>query len=498
MLTRKAIVAAGGLACLLAAVAAGCRGPAVTFPAESLAAAAAGAKAAAAFDTNGDGKADVFFFADPTGRFDRIGYDNDGDGQVDTIVTLDAIDVKACRHLVLILDGFGYDAVKECYDAGGLRLFHPPSRVVCPYPTLTDTALEDALGYIPCRAMEARYYDRKAGRVVGGSSDYLTGKNEPYGRLLHYRANTLYDALGYVWPWQVFHKELNDCKRLFDKAATQEVLAYFVSSAGISTADGKAGQLQCLRRVEQLVNQAVTETRGLLKVTLLADHGHSYTPSRQIDFAWHLKKKDWRVTNMLKGPRDVAWIRYGLETYAGFATNSPAQLAADLTEVEGVDLASYAEKDAVVVLAPGSRKAVVRRQADSYTYTPASGDPLKLLPLLGGDAGKGGTVSLGAERGLEATIDHVYPDPLRRLWRAHFGLVENPPDVIVSLADAWFNGSDAFARYVKVASTHGSLNRSNSTTFIMSTAGALPKFMPSADIPANLRRLTGSPFPLGR
>ncbi|HOF18171.1 MAG TPA: hypothetical protein PK082_04620, partial [Phycisphaerae bacterium] len=250
-------------ACVLGAlgVSAGCQKP-VNFPVCSEAQAAAKAGAVAAYDGNHDGKVDFFLFAAADGRIETIGYDRDGDGAVDERISLDAIPLATARHVVLLLDGYGYDVVKAYRDAGGLRLFHAPSRVIAPYPTLTDLCLEDALGYIPCRAFEAEYYDRRSNRLAGGNWDYLTGANEPYNRLLDYRAAAIWDAIGYLYPREVFGKELNDAKRKFDRAQGREFLAYFVSSAGISTAYGAAGQRQSLAQLERLILQVLYESRG--------------------------------------------------------------------------------------------------------------------------------------------------------------------------------------------------------------------------------------------
>jgi len=472
---------------------AGCRDP-VHFPMDSMVEAARQFHAAGAYDTDGDGKADFFTYSDADGRINRIAYSNGG-GRPDAEVDLDAIPPQACRHLVIILDGFGYDVVKRHYDEGGLRLFHAPSRVVAPYPTMTDTSLEDALGYIPCRSFEALYYDHRRGELAGGSLAYLQGGNQPYNRLLQYRAGMIWDAIGYLYPWSVFGKEINDVKRRFDKAATQELIAYIVSSAGVGTRRGAEGQRQCLRRVDQLVHQVVWETRGLVKVTLLADHGHSYTPARRIPLEDHLGKKGWRIVDRLRKPKDVAYIRFGLETYASFATNEPAELAADLVAAEGVDLASYAQKDAVVVLGRDGGRAVIRQKAGKHKYEPAEGDPLKLKDVLAGlKADAEGYYD--ADALLAATVSHEYPAPLERLWRAHFGMVEDPADVIISLENRFFSGSTSFSGAVNVASTHGGFNNANSVTFIMSTAGALPAFMRSAEIPKNLREVLGTSFPM--
>ncbi|MDY6913515.1 MAG: hypothetical protein SVT52_03550 [Planctomycetota bacterium] len=477
-----------------AALSAGCQKP-VHFPADLSKAAAEASQAAAAYDADHDGKADFFLYAEPTGRVDRIAYDNDGDEKPDVLINLDAIEFGRCRHLVIILDGFGYDLLKEYYDAGGLRMCFPPSRVIAPYPTLTDPCMEDILGYIPCRGFEAACFDRKRNRTIGGKNDYLAGKNEPYNRLLQYRAKMIWDAIGYLYPEAVFGKEINDAKRLFDRRATQEVLAYFVSSAGVGTRSGADGQRGCLRRIERFVNQVLYETRGQTKITLLADHGHSYQPAQRIELEKHLKQAGWRLRDRLDKPQDVVYVRFGLVTYASFATRRSRKLAEDLISCEGVELASYADADRVVVLGRNGGRAIITRSGRGYSYQPTSGDPLELRRILAtlqhDESG-----AIDADALLKATAKHKYPAPLQRLWRAHFALVENCPDVIISLEDRFYSGLKSFAGSVSIASTHGGLNYRNSVTFIMTTAGPLPEVMRSADISKSMKQLTGENFPM--
>ncbi|HOD83095.1 MAG TPA: hypothetical protein PKG77_16890 [Phycisphaerae bacterium] len=146
----------------------GCEKP-VSFPALSLDEAAKAAGAWQAFDTNGDGKADFFLLADATGRVDRIAYDRDGDQKGDEIVNLDHLRAAQCRHLVIVLDGFGHDVVKAFRDEGHFRMFHPPSRLITVYPSMTDMAMEEIFDSVPCPAYEALYYDRRRNKLAGGS-----------------------------------------------------------------------------------------------------------------------------------------------------------------------------------------------------------------------------------------------------------------------------------------------------------------------------------------
>ncbi|RPI60710.1 MAG: hypothetical protein EHM48_06780, partial [Planctomycetaceae bacterium] len=363
-----------GAICLACAVIAGCQKP-VFFPAASMPQAAQAVGSQQAFDVNGDGKADYYLFVDASGRVNRVGYDRTTNKSTTTIpiemVDLDAIAFSQSRHLVIILDGFGYDVVKKFYDDGHLRVCYPPSRVIAPFPTLTDLCIEDALGYVRCSGFEALYYDAAKNALVGGNDAYMRGDNEPYNRLLQYRANTIWDAIGYLYPWQVYGKEINDSMRVFNENKTREMLAYYVSSAGVSTAEGAAGQVRCLEKVEQLVNQAVWQTQGKVKVTILSDHGHSYTPGKRIELEKFLADKGWRLADKLDKPKDVVYVRFGLVTYASFATRQPDTLAADLAKADGVELASYAQCDAVAVLSKDGQ-ATIRRKGERYKYEPSA------------------------------------------------------------------------------------------------------------------------------
>ncbi|MHC4216349.1 MAG: hypothetical protein ACYSWP_23605, partial [Planctomycetota bacterium] len=165
------------------------------------------------YDSTGDGQADFFTFADSSGRISRIGYDNDVDAVPDVIVNLDEIPTARCRHLVIIVDGFGYDLVKRYYDSGKLRMFHNPSRVVAPYPAVTEVSLSAIMGSSAPRAVQSRYFDRKTNSIIGGVMDYIKGKNEPFAASLTYRADQHVDGLGYLLGMPVFVSELNTVKQ---------------------------------------------------------------------------------------------------------------------------------------------------------------------------------------------------------------------------------------------------------------------------------------------
>ncbi|MGH9777973.1 MAG: hypothetical protein ACRD5I_06140, partial [Candidatus Acidiferrales bacterium] len=101
---------------------------------------------------------------------------------------------------------------------------------------------------------------------------------------------------------------------------------------------------------------------------------------------------------------------------------------------------------------------------------------------------------------LAATANHVYPDPLRRLWRAFGGLIRQPASVIVSLKDGYYTGSLWLNLFAWMQATHGSLRRAQSLGVVMSTSPALfppdaPPFTGENILPRILQLQNTSPSP---
>ncbi len=438
------------------------------------------------YDSDGNGEVDFRTVFGPDGRITSLIY---GRGDEAERIELADIPPEEKRHLVIVLDGVGYGLAKEFYDAGHLRYCASPSPVIAPYPTLTDLSLNDALAAGTSDGFEALYYDPQTNKLAGGSWAYLRGENMPYNALLDYRADLLTDALSYLFPWHEFKIELGAAQRQFAAGDDKEFIAYFVSMAGLGTRNGAEGHRRALTMLDRLVLDAMWESRGRVQVTLFSDHGHSYTVSERIPIEQHLEDRGWRVRKSLEASRDVVYIRFGLETYASFATQSPAELAADLIALEGVDIASYNEEDYVVVLGQDGQRAHVRQVDGEYAYEQVTGDPLKIGPILSMYSPQVKD-TYPADWLLEATATHEYPAPLQRLWRAHRGgLAKHTPDVIISLGNAWYSGAKGFASAVEIESTHGGLNYANSATFIMSSLGEFPDVLRSRDIPEHMAEL---------
>lgn len=410
------------------------------------------------------------------GRITTLYYDTNGDGRFDETVdrTHDSADWP---HCILILDGTAFEVVKDMWQAGHFRLFPPPSRVISVFPAMTDLALTRLLHTPVCPGPEALYFDKQANRMVGGSFAYLRGDNAPWLRAVSYHAPQDIGAKAYLSPQDVFDEEMRGTLEAFRKAGRGTVTAYSIGSAGLGTRGGREAMKRYLCAVEQLCERIVYERHGRVRITLTADHGHNLKPLKRVKFEETLARHGYQRGAALNGPRDVVIPAYGLVTYAALYTKYPADLAPLLLDDPAIELSAYADGDRVIVLSREGR-AEIRKGRDGYTYTRVSGDPLKLARTLewmkcrGMIWPDGSLDDLGF---LQATAEHHFPDSLHRLWECFHGLMEKPPDIVVSLFDQYCHGSGLFELGIgQAASTHGALDLGSSSSFVLSDVGELP------------------------
>ena len=463
------------------------------------------------FDTDGDGKGDYEQWLNGEGRKSRLRFGGD-EGEV---AQLDEIEAGEVPHFIIALDGAPYHLVEQLYEEGRFRLFHRPGRLISCFPSMTDLAFSRLFGGAKPIAYQAEYFDRGANRMISGDGVYLSGANADWARQLTYRCSFALDALAYLQPEMVFEHELKEMKREFEKVTEGRAIGYTVGTAGLGTEGGREAILRYLREVDRFCEEIVHRRRGRVKITLLADHGHNMAGRGRVCFGERLKEAGYRLGDRLDRPGDVVTVNYGLVTYAAFFTDDPAGVAQVLLHDPAVVLTCYRSGDAVIVETLDG-KAEVKQRKGRYRYDIHYGDPLELAGIIERlrEADAVRVESVGAEEELmgavepkgeqivdaegyindralfEATGEHTYPDALRRVWMAFEGLVQKPADLIVVLQDGYCHGSQFFNTMIGGAtSTHGSLNRLNSTTFVMTMLGEAPRVMRLEDVMGELERL---------
>ncbi len=469
----------------LAACCAGCTtpGPALFPPAPLAVTDPKAGNIARCYDLNNDGAVDYSEQIDGDGRVCLLQFSG-----TDAPVAWPAPPADSVRDLVILLDSVPFEMVADLWRAGRFRNFAPPSRVIAPFPVMTDLCFSEFFGVAPCLAIEAQFYDGH--RLSGGYGAYVNGSNTAWLDRCDYHLFPLAHGVAYLDPEPWFDHELGQMQREFLGGAAERYIGYCVSTSALGALRGRDGHQAALVRLDRFCQYVIWKTHGRVRITLLSDHGHNLVKSRRIDLRGMLSRFGYHVTDRLDGPEDVIVPEFGIVTCAALHTRSPAAVAGDLVGVDGVQLAAYLDpgRDEVVVLGRAGRARIARRDG-KYAYLPETGDPLRLSAIAAELRGSTGDEFIEDRRWFDATVTHEYPDAPHRLWRSFHGLVRNTPDVLVSVEDGWHCGSAFMTSVIDLAAAHGNLGPRSSSAFAMTTAGALPPVLRTEDLHAALTRL---------
>lgn len=447
------------------------------------------------YDASGDGKADYREVYSPAGRLTAIGYDRDQDGRPEQEVVLDEVPAGERRHLVLLLDSVPHQIAEELWAGGRFRYCPRPARVISPFPVMTDLSFSEFFGASPSPGIESEFFDGQ--KLHDGYAVYLREGNANWAAHTDYHLPQIHHGSAYldVEPW--FGHELREIQRRFLATDRPLFVGYCVGTSGLGAMQARDGHQAGMILVDRFCRQLMYQTQGRVRFTLLSDHGHFFTAleSRRVPLKDMLARFGYRVTDRLRGPRDVVVPQFEMVSAGSIHTLTPAPVARDVVGIEGVELSAYMEGDALIVLSRDGR-ARIERSGQRFRYRAERGDPMLLAPAVDRlrQAGRIDADGWVDDRALfEATLAEAYPDGVARLWRAFHGLVQYTPEVIVSLEEGFHCGSPFQTDMVHLVGVHGNLRQASTHGFAITTEGELPRDIRMEDLRAALRAL-GVPF----
>ncbi len=368
------------------------------------------------------------------------------------------------QRLVLAIDGVPYDLFAELQREGHFAAFRPAARMVAPFPSLSDVSFAAIGGSAPPAGYQVMRFDPDRNKVVGNTLFSLSSKAHPNIPADSSEHNSWHRMIGYVAAYHVATYDLHRIGAELLASQKPTFVAYLEQSDAVMHVEGRAGGTRLLLELDRFLQQLQTEVRARsgrgLMVDIVSDHGSTMQRGRNVAIESELRRCGNERRSRIDNDRQVAFSYAGI-IGAVAITARPAQVdpvAACLAPVDGVDLVAVDHGDHVLVLA-GADAAEVRLAPgpeEAYLYRALHGDPLGLA------AGRTGERRLVERELFRATIDAPRPDPLRRLWRAFHGAVEQPTPILVSLADGREAGNEtvrALAQLRGRAGTHGSMTR---------------------------------------
>ncbi len=435
------------------------------------------------------------------GRVVEIGYGVGTNGQINESVLRVPGNANRCRRVLIILDSIPFHLVQEAYDSGRFRNFYPPSRVIAPFPVMTDLCLNEFFGTSPATAVETEYFDGE--RLRDGWFGYAESDNSLWLSKVDVSVPFSQHNHVYMDAANWFGHELALIEEALVEGDCGETVGYVVSTSALGVSGGRNGHVAGLVTLDRFCQALMHRFRGDIEITLLSDHGHNLRESRRLSLREALDDFGYDVGARLEDENDVVIPEFGLVSCAVMYSNSPGRLARDLAAVEGVELVAFRFPDGAIGVVDRGGEAIVTARglngmsvphpsaslrdgaaspgddagALLFRYDVLRGDPLRMVEEFNRLKSRGKVDSDGFVRDADlrdASIDLFYPDVLYRLHRAFEGLVVHTPQVLVSIEDGWYAGSPFMSQFLKERAIHGNLNENNSFAFVMSTQAQLP------------------------
>ena len=435
------------------------------------------------YDVGNTGRPNFAMSTDASGRVDTLYYDDTGSGLPDREYHLADYANADVPHVVILLDSIPYQSMVDAYAAGRFRWFSPPTKVIAPFPSLTEICYSDVLHAPPLPGVIDQSFDPRLGHTRDEFWARVYGHFQPWDRLLDYHATFTEDGLSFLHPKPWYAAELERMRAAVDASPYQTTVVYAGSAASMVCKYGRDGAREVLDGGEKLCLQLLYERHGAVKLSLMADHGHNFMLSKNVPIAAYLSHAGFHLSQTdMHGDNVVVEIN-GLVTYAGVQTDQPERVADALLPHAEIQQVMYQINNRVYVR-DAHGMASIDCRANRLRYTPLTADVFgyaKILKTIPAD--KDGFVT--DADWLAATADSQYPDAPRRVWDAFHRQVMFPPRVMVTLNDGWCAGLASYQKFITMQSTHGALNQVNTSSFVMTmTTPKLPGVLRSRDVMA--------------
>ena len=416
-------------------------------------------------------------------------------------------DVTRPRRLLLCLDGVPFEIMRAAQGRGLFAGFNEPARLLSPFPTMTNIALATMLKASAPLGYETVYFDRARQEQRGSIGKYI-GRRTPdkvpssYMDELDYQEPLPFEFLVYVAPDAVWRADMRRFRERFRAAPrNRDYFGFLKGTDGLLHIRGAQKLQPALASLDAILRELQTWCGRETEIALFSDHGMNIEEVRRVHLLTHLRRQGYEVKSEFRGRgrRSVSVPAFGLIGFAALycaAETDPAEVAATIAPLEGVDFSLYRDGASAIIVHGARGRARIRRAgvgADvRFAYEQIDGDPLELAPIVRAlnEASELDADGFAADAvWLAHTATHDYPDALANLFAAiqNGDRVMNAADVLVSTRDGYYYGWSALERIVRLLATHGNARRQSTTAFLMSTHRTFTPFVRGSEARPLLR-----------
>src|SRR5437868_5863563 len=301
------------------------------------------------------------------------------------------------RRLLLCLDGVPYEVLKAAKGRGMFDNFGEPSRLLSPFPTMTNIALSRMLGATPPLGYESLYFDKRARELRGGIGKYI-GRRTPdkmpssYMDELDYQEPLPFEFLVYVAPDTIWRADMRRFRERFRAApTTRDYFGFLKGTDGLLHIRGPRKLQPALESLDAILRELQAWCGRETEIVLFSDHGMNIEEVRKVHLLTHLRQQGYEVKSEFRGhgSRSVSVPVFGLIGFAALYCSDetdPAEVAATIAPLEGVDFSLYRDGATAIIVHGARGRARIRRAGVGagarFAYEQIDGDPLELAPIV--------------------------------------------------------------------------------------------------------------------
>ncbi|MGB8506916.1 MAG: alkaline phosphatase family protein, partial [Pyrinomonadaceae bacterium] len=273
------------------------------------------------------------------------------------------------RRLLLCLDGVPFELITAAQSRGLFDDFQEASRLLSPFPTLTNVALAQMFAASAPQGYESLYFDRDARELRGGVRKYI-GRRTPdklpssYMDELDYQEPLPFEFLVYVAPETIWRADMRRfSERFLNAPPARDFFAFLKGTDGLLHIRGPERLSFALRSLDGIL-RGIREVCGdETEIVLFSDHGMNLVENRRVHLQTHLRRHGFEVVSRMRQERRaphqrqrVAAPAFGLCGYAALYCGDETDagnLAAALAELDGVDFSVRRDGSGAGVIVKG-------------------------------------------------------------------------------------------------------------------------------------------------
>ena len=183
------------------------------------------------------------------------------------------------RRLLLCLDGVPHELIVRAQNRGLFEFFNRPTRLLSPFPTMTNVALSAMLCASPPAGYESLYFDRKTRQLEGGVRKYLGWRTpdkipSSYMDELDYQEPLMFEFLIYVAPETVWRSDMQRFREGFlGTPQNRDYFAFLKATDGLLHTHGPARLGIALQSLDAILKEIREVCGDETEIVLFSDHG---------------------------------------------------------------------------------------------------------------------------------------------------------------------------------------------------------------------------------